>query len=269
MNLPITAMLFLMAITTITNAMNVNYCPKNFEHYISHMEKLQKQMVLIVGCGHSYGFNGDHYHPNCWCVDIAREENQHYDWQVPWWQEIKADAELDITQPFSLSTTVKQYESKFDVVVLEYLWEETFKNPWTLFNAAYMLKIGGELIVDTCENYSFEWYDKKENDDENRDINLTQNQINSSEMAMILKRYGYDENTACLDVKELKGMAQHLHTFFFKNIVTIKNAYQPYTAIPGRSVRTGRTSFLLSAIKTEESQNTLPYWQSKLMKADR
>lgn len=120
--------------------------------YNADMDARGLPRTLIIACGHEDHFyssqQGEHTHPNCWCVDVKEHG---FGWSSgeptqPHWKNIHANEELDITQ----SIIPQSYKNNFDTVVVERPGQKTINNLWTIFNAARMAKVGGELTVDCC-----------------------------------------------------------------------------------------------------------------------
>lgn len=228
------------------------------DDYLKDMNTLGKPSVLIVGCGHSEGGLGNHFHPNCWCVDIPRHN---YPWLLPWWQEIKANDEFDITTS-SIAKTKQHYHEKFETVLLENLWEEVFNQPIVLWNSAYVLKENGELIIETQPYYKFSFYDNTSIDSDSPEENEFEKNKD------ILKKYGINDIGTYQISNELKAMGDYLRYYHFKDVITIKDAYQPYTAIPSRGIHTARRGCVLSARKTSQTQSILNDWHNDIFKTE-
>ncbi len=134
----------------------------SFTAYCKEMDRLKKPRVLIVGCGHlrdGGSVDGDHTHEDCWVTNVKTlDARAHTLNEKPdsagtsgvFWQDVKANAEMDITSPIPLVG----YTDQFDRVVLEKLGDPTMSKKWTLWNAAKMLKVGGELVVEFPQHSS-------------------------------------------------------------------------------------------------------------------
>lgn len=142
----------------------------SFKDYEEAMRQQEQPLTLVVGCGHSsVSHDGyDHTHPNCWSVDLedpdlykpkGRARTYAETETEPFWKRIQANEKFDITA-FQGTT----YQNKFDVVVLEEPYETTLNKPRTLFNAASMLKVGGQLIVDHHSSYYYPVYTDQQSD---------------------------------------------------------------------------------------------------------
>lgn len=167
----------------------------NFEDYELDMKTRNLPLILIVGCGHKTA----HSHKDSWCVDLEEYTYAPYSnfsvydpvtnsnkavplhepkigengQLIPYWECIGADAELNIkgtSKGCYLPYHCDKYCNKFDIVVLERPCETTLENPWTLFNAVTLLKVGGELIVDQNRHYENYMYIFKNKDDFRKDF---------------------------------------------------------------------------------------------------
>ena len=147
-------------------ASDVYHKDASMEAYFSRMDREDKPRVLIVGCGHydrevtDWKPEGDHIHPDAWCVDI--EDPNKFDPMVtvhkkegyaPDYKDrlrkTKANDCLDIT------TTVfpAHYAGKFDIVLLERIWSTPLSNPYTYYNVAQALKPEGYLFIEFGPGY--------------------------------------------------------------------------------------------------------------------
>lgn len=285
---------------------------KTFAEYKTEMQKKGLPLILVIGCGHitsanqkfyqvmDYHGGGNHEHPNSWSVDISikddgtlasrryKEQINKFDFNAEgkaYWQWMGANGEMDIT-----NSRFSQYMNTFDIVFIERPYAQTLDNPWTLWNATSMLKIGGELIIDAPEQYSYNNYIKSSNfynilydptlekqsqhnifdhlyDDSNKTYHPLNYFIEIGKKDML---YGADFDSENI-VKKLKTlnvninqiarddnlatMGSFLAMAHFKNIVTVKNATLPYN---------NRLTSVLSATKTQETQKLLRSWKRKI-----
>lgn len=168
------------AMEDTTDIMTKRTTWRNFSEYQSDMNTRGLPHTLIIACGHqksvySLQIEQDHTHPNCWCVDIAEHDSQ---WPThsqrmgeqpttSHWQEIGANAELNITNPI----IPQEYRNKFDIVVVERPGPKTINNFWTIFNAAQMVKVGGELTIACSADYPDLTYEPDFNDERKEALN--------------------------------------------------------------------------------------------------
>lgn len=255
--------------------------------------------VLIVGCGH--GTKYGHTHQNAWCVNLAKDpRHQSFPGYNP--EEFKAsvnsDEILDITslhlriqkknskelapvreiipgeQRQKLVQNILKHMNKFDEVVLEQPNPETLNKPWTLFNTAHMLKVGGKMTIVTCDGYRSELYVKTEgkpnpftpllntNGDEDQAFIATRsNPKNISDE--LLKQFGIERNEYKWN-QDMAPLACFLHKWGFKDIFNATDAYEPQTVKPGADIKTGRKNRILCATKTQDTENRMEEWGTLL-----
>lgn len=275
-----------------------------FADYEKEMHRLKLPLILVVGCGH---FGHHHSHPNSWCVNLDIDPdfffNNPKDKSSEMFKEkMQHDAVLDIAsiisnpshpseKPISLrddlskaSPSVKiilEYKNKFDVVLLERPYPKTLNKAWTLWNAVHMLKVNGELIIDSCEGYNSELYENKFNSVEtlrkateakdNRSIirirkmdfyvaacctDTLENgnykeSVKTENYLEKIKRFEISEKMS-RENEEMAPMANYLARWFLSDIINTKDAYQPYAE--------RKKTELISATKTQLTEDSMEQW---------
>lgn len=270
-----------------------------FEHYASAMDEQGLQKTLIVGCGHASHYDdGDHSHPNSWCVNLETDPSLKgfaNNTKEMFKNDVKYDEVLDIkmfnlplrcreTKAFlpirdaepanKFSATVIGYKNTFDVVLLERPLPETLNKPWTLWNAVHMLKVGGELIIDTTQGYNSKLY-----------VSETRFMLDDLCPSKQAEKYSVNENAEKLekfglsDKKEMRfnpdmlGISDYLSFWGMSQIINVGDvydnrqlAYQPYTKKPGEGLETARKTCILSATKTQETEDRMEAWARAIQK---
>lgn len=291
----------------------------NFEDYKTQMEAQGLPLILMVGCGH--GAKYKHAHLNCWCINLEKDPsygNMPGNTAEIFKPEVRADEILDITdhsKAMNKKITRENipYHNIFDVIVLERPLPATLNKPWTLWNVANMLKVGGEVVVDTCDGYRGERYsvsdenpfhpvcvDDTSGEGVQKQHNLFQADFYASDykeylkekgletlnfkavemlgchpsfygeefdVAPILKKltqFGIQDNERIKVNHDMRTMADFLARWFFKDIINVMDVYQPYTINPGQPLETARKTRIISATKTQETEDALNLWQEKI-----
>lgn len=263
-----------------------------FDDYVEEMNRLKLPLILVVGCGHS-GHN--HLHPNSWCVNLDVDKNYHVpkESSEEFKERMQHDAVLDITsiisypsrpsdKPHSIrdnpsettafAQTILEYKNKFDVVLLERPYPKTLNKAWTLWNAVHMLKVGGELIIDSCEGYDSELYTTKNECELTDDKIISKikrfdfyvaacctNTLESGNYKESVKSENYLEKIKRFKIPEKSSrknwdmvpMANYLTRWFLSDIINEENAYQPYAE---------RNTRLISATKTQSTEDAMEEW---------
>lgn len=262
-------LLFLMASICTSNlcaAADVEDVSSKFQSYTARMQEQKLPLTLIVGCGHgTYYSNGDHTHPDSWCVNMAIDPSLKglpNNTEERFREDIQYDELLDITM--SDLSHYSRYKGMFDVILLERPLPITLNKPWTLWNAAYMLKEGGELIIDSTMGYTSELYEKNtwlgaacSSDNQDYPVNQCPEK---------LKNFGISATNPKV-YEEMAGISNFLNFWGFKDIINVGDryearyhAYQPYTRIPGQPLETARKTCILSATKTPETESKMESW---------
>lgn len=270
-----------------------------FENYARSMDQQDLPKVLIVGCGHSahYG-DGDHTHPNSWCVNLEtdpRLKGFAHNTKEQFKEAVQYDEVLDIkmfhlplksrqireslpirdAEPVNkFSKTVIGYKNTFDVVLLERPLPETLNKPWTLWNAVHMLKVSGELIIDSTQGYNSHLYVKNERfmlDDLCPSQKDRQYSVNMD--AGKLEQFGISPEQGKRFNSEMLGISDYLSFWGMSRIINVGSicedrhlAYQPYTKIPGQGLETARRTCILSATKTQETEDRMEAWASAIQR---
>lgn len=152
----------LLDILRYTHSDSDRYHPDpTIEAYFTRMDREGKPRILIVGCGHydaevhAHGSrldDGDHLHPDTWCVNVSNPNKFHHGRPMEnFHKSIKANDELDITDS---DAPLHNYTGQFDIVVLERIWSGPLSIPYAYYNSAKILKTGGYLFVETHSTYS-------------------------------------------------------------------------------------------------------------------
>lgn len=270
-----------------------------FEHYANSMNEQGLQKTLIVGCGHTshYG-DGDHSHPNSWCVNMETDpslKGLSQNTKEIFKSEVNYDEVLDIkmfhlplrcreTRAFlpirdaesanKFSKTIIGYKNTFDVVLLERPLPETLNKPWTLWNAVHMLKVDGELIIDTTQGYNSKLYvgETRFMLDNLRPSTHAQH-YSVNEDVEKLEKFGMSTDKYIRFNPEMSGISDYLAFWGMTRIINMGDvydsrqlAYQPYTKRPGEDLKTARKTCVLSATKTQETEDRMEAWASAIQR---
>ncbi len=180
-------------------------------------------------------------------------------------------------------------------MVIERPYASTLDNLWTLWNAANMLKVGGELIIDSPYNESFPSYEFASeefftliplhgNDESKKQYNIfckhynnrdngrydteekfiqtgetlygaSGGTFNPENIKTKLKRFKIQPKRVWFPQGNLDEMGEFLAGAYFTDIVTVGQAYQPYA---------GRETSLLSVTKTKDTNTILAKWRAAI-----
>lgn len=274
----------------------------NLGEYLQDIDQRSQPRVLIVGCGHvpdekasTYEYASQHKHEGAWTVDVADSEIYKPQGQSssksegPYWGSIKSDAELDITTPYFPSS----YKGLFDVVVLERIWSKPLNNKWTLFNAASMLKQGGELVVDVHSSYSYHAYATSKTQGGRWQINsplydevdelsaklclspaIIVSELDAAATELLkrkFERFGLTLPTragATLPLSrddKFREMGFYLTMWGFTGVIPFQEAYQPWTREVGKELASSRRGDLLVATKGPHmTQDLMMQWHKAI-----
>jgi hypothetical protein len=294
----------LMATCLFGNAMAMDnkVCYSTFPEYRDSMVTQNLKLTLIVGCGHgTYYGSGDHTHPDCWCVNLeAGDEGRFsYNPEKSFKEKVQYDEVLDISTSYfphysrgnsrakellpirkvdhtdtdKVARLISSYKNTFDVIVLERPLPITLNKPWTLWNAVHMLKVGGELIIDSTSGYDSHLYEKDRSfkrevcpqGNQNYPINLNLEKLEEFGILEVKKANVY---------QEMVGISNYLAFWGLTDIINVgdryntrHHAYQPYTKTPGESLETARRTCILSATKTQETEDKMDDWSIAILHA--
>jgi hypothetical protein len=265
----------------------------SFAEYKESMAKHNSPLTLMVGCGHGTSYHeGEHTHPDCWSVNLSIDPSLRgfpHNTKENFKKDVQYDEILDITtvhfpprgknareilirdtassNPYV--QTIIGYKNTFDIVVLERPLPETLNKAWTLWNAVHMLKVGGELIIDSIDGYDSKFYDKNglfgqlcPQEDQAYPVNQNLNK---------LEQFGIARDESLPVNQDMVRISNYLAFWGLTDIINVgdrfdtrRRAYQPYTKKPGESLETARKSNILSATKTQETEDKMEKWAREL-----
>lgn len=173
-------------------------------------------------------------------------------------------------------TNIVKYKNKFDVVVLERPLSDILNKPWTLWNAVHMLKVGGELSIDSYDDYESYLYGghqanqkEKINAQAFRPVCPPANTsyeecFNTANISKKLERFGKKSDQKIYENTKLSAMALYLAHWGFTDILNVTEAYSPFTQTPNGSIETARKTRILSATKTQKTEDEMENWARKI-----
>lgn len=301
----IAALLVTTALQAHTSYVSASEAYSDFEEYCHSMEKRRKPKVLIVGCGHGAHYGNkeqnDHSHPDCWTINLKSDpQKKGFDFNKPdnFKEGVRYDEILDITTPHRPFREVKTnenlplrevsdylgvvptatqkmmaYKNAFDVIVLERPLNKTINHPWTLWNVANMLKVGGEILIDTTQGYDSSYYFSRRFVEEVYPQPDSDYPVNKN-FERLAREFGLtEENRVCLN-QSMVGATNYLNYWGFKDILNVGDrfnndrysAHQRFTVVPGQGIETARKTSLVSAFKTDDTENKMEEWARRLQK---
>src|SRR5207247_9490427 len=132
------------------------------------------------------------------------------------------------------------YKNKFDVVLLERPQSNTLNMPWTIWNASHMLKVGGELVIDSCEDCRSELYTQKGIESPFYRICVKSEQKEkqpfNSEHNKNLDKYLLSDRKITVN-HDMDGMVDYLQRWFFNEIINLKDGKSLYRSERGAVTR--------------------------------
>lgn len=255
-----------------------------FEAYEIAMTQKSLPKILVVGCGH--GVEYGHSHCDSWCVNIENDWHP-FSKHTPetFKRSVQYDELLDISTfhlpkregtsriPDIKNETLKRYKNKFDFVILERVTSATLDKPFTLWNAAFMLAPGGQLVIETSD-YNLKLYNPQ---DSNLFsplckpyIDSFNNKIFSSEDIVQEKtqQFGLTSEHGC-DFKlclcsSMALVASFLSKQGFKDIMNANKAHSPFSKNPNQKLEETPLTSLLCTTKTQETDNMLNEWANQM-----
>ncbi len=282
------ALLISISILTLAHsqACEANNCYSTFSEYTGSMGAKGLPLTLIIGCGHGTWYtDGDHSHPDSWCINLKADPSLRgfpHNKPKTFKESVNYDEILDISKPHmpiknkntSENLSVRDYASSqdtqnivgykntFDVVLLERPLPITLNKPWALWNAVHMLKVGGELIIDSIDGYNSNLYVNESSfktlcPPQDQDYPVNQSTEKLEKFGINVIKINYD----------MEGIRNYLSFWGLTDIINVGDStlwrtggYQPYTKAPGKSLETARKTRILSATKSLETENKMEAW---------
>lgn len=243
--------------------------------------------VGIVACGHGEKYG--HAHKGCVTFNVEKETRVVHP-QTP--EEFKASVQYDeildittghwpagrhnpelvirdnISNKGKSGETLNKNKNTLDVLVLEQPLPETLNRPWTLWNALHMVKVGGELIIETCDGYRSPMYeDSKFTAFFPRTEGVSYG--DPENISKKLERFGVTTARQRQENTDLKPMAEFLAQWGLTDIINVREGFQPYIDGQEGNLETARKNRILSATKTQKTEDELEKWGHVIQKNSR